>query len=681
MAVHQEFQSISERVAETFAWLYDTEHYEPAIGLSNPKNPYVAERLKNLSQKAHHYTSLIEGNQERIGELVGREEVEYSLGFPVSNLLYAEHGANVDLAKIDTWICIPATLIYTVWSDVYRCEGLRTIEEPTGQVNLRTGKPIFRKRRVLRGCKGDIIARGAVDKQDDDGNNAFIRCPNCSERWMKGRVQRTQIIPVEVCYEYQGLKMTGDVPRSRLLRATRPVSAQEQERIREIRSRPIPYWYPNFVLNKDGPRYRRDSLAGKLVERYPDFFTYRNLWAIAMLWAEIDKAPPFVRPALRFCLTSQLMRCSRLRRMRGTKPGEQLSGTLHISSETVESNVLRVVRKAVQDYQTALPSACSQSWEQVYIRCGSATDLHPIPNEAVDYIFTDPPFGANIYYYEVNCLWEAWLGAFTDEIQEAVMHRPVDGGYKRLDHYASLMRQAFTEMYRVLKPSRCATVEFNNSDGQVFEIIKQGLISAGFEIENMLIFDKVHRTYAQVRSDAGISEVVDKDVLFNLRKAVVVGTANSTETHDVEYQVVDSVREHLRTLPERIRRDPAKYNEDHRTTATVNSMLMNTLIPKGVNVDRLNLPFIERVCSRYFRKVGQRWYLRGEAVSSEGTSSGLLEAEIVIKDEISAIEWVRQHVKGKPALIGELKPLWMRAIGLLPPEISQALSLGRYAEQ
>src|SRR5947209_8754646 len=104
-------------------------------------------------------------------------------------------------------------------------------------------------------------------------------------------------------------------------------------------------------------------------------------------------------------------------------------------------------------------------------------------------------------------------------------------------------------------------------------------------------------------------------------------------------------------------------------------MLMNTLIPKGVNVDRLNLPFIERVCNRYFRKVGQRWYLRGEAVGSDGTSSGLIQQEVAVKDEISAIEWIRQHVKGEPALIGELKTLWMRATGLLPPEISQALVL------
>src|SRR6266540_994224 len=74
------------------------------------------------------------------------------------------------------------------------------------------------------------------------------------------------------------------------------------------------------------------------------------------------------------------------------------------------------------------------------------------------------------------------------------------------------------------------------------------------------------------------------------------------------------------------------YNDEHRTTATINSMLMNTLIPKGVDVDRLNLPFIERVCGRYFRKVGQRWYLRGEAVGSDGTSSRLIQEEVAVKD-------------------------------------------------
>jgi len=100
---------------------------------------------------------------------------------------------------------------------------------------------------------------------------------------------------------------------------------------------------------------------------------------------------------------------------------------------------------------------------------------------------------------------------------------------------------------------------------------------------------------------------------------------------------------------------------------------MNVLIPRGVDVGRLNLPYIERLCARYFRKVGQRWYLRGEAVGGNG--GGLIQEEVAIEDEVTAIAWLRQKLQSRPVPIGELKPLWMRATGLLPAMASQGLVL------
>jgi hypothetical protein len=225
-----------------------------------------------------------------------------------------------------------------------------------------------------------------------------------------------------------------------------------------------------------------------------------------------------------------------------------------------------------------------------------------------------------------------------------------------------------------LKPGRHATVEFNNSDGAVFEVIKTGLTKAGFTIENMLVFDKVDRTYAQIRSTTGVSDVVDKDVLFNVHKPAEAGVIYDSTQSDIEREVVDAVTEFLRSLPTRIIEEPAKYSDEHRTTATINSVLMNALIPRGISVERLNLPFIERVCSRYFRKVGQHWYLRGESI---GATNGhmLIEEEVSVKDEITAIAWLRQKIDQRPMLVGELKPLWMRATGLLPASVSQELSL------
>jgi hypothetical protein len=177
-----------------------------------------------------------------------------------------------------------------------------------------------------------------------------------------------------------------------------------------------------------------------------------------------------------------------------------------------------------------------------------------------------------------------------------------------------------------------------------------------------------------VKGASGEEDVVDKDVLFNLHKPGVARAEANTADHDLEHQVADAVRQHLQTLPERIKAEPAKYSDEHRTTATINSMLMNALIPRGVSVERLNLPFIERVCARFFRKIGQHWYLRGEAVGGNG-GNGFIAEEVTIRDEVSAIDWLRQKLQVRPMLVGELKPYWQKATGLLPAAVSQSLLL------
>ena len=110
---------------------------------------------------------------------------------------------------------------------------------------------------------------------------------------------------------------------------------------------------------------------------------------------------------------------------------------------------------------------------------GSAENLSWLTDNSIDYIFADPPFGGNIFYSDASMLYGAWLDEFTDETRELVYHRrskqqrQKDGYvFKTLDDYAQGIAAAFKEMFRVLKPDRWATVEFNNSDGAVFEIIK-----------------------------------------------------------------------------------------------------------------------------------------------------------------------------------------------------------------
>jgi adenine-specific DNA methylase len=120
-----------------------------------------------------------------------------------------------------------------------------------------------------------------------------------------------------------------------------------------------------------------------------------------------------------------------------------------------------------------------------------------INNNSVDYIFTDPPFGSNIMYSELNFLWEAWLKVITDNTSEAIINNSQKKG---LDEYKELMTNCFQEMYKILKPNRWVTVVFHNSKASVWNAIQDAISKAGFIIVQVTILDKVQGSYKQVSS-------------------------------------------------------------------------------------------------------------------------------------------------------------------------------------
>src|SRR5262249_57520464 len=136
-----------------------------------------------------------------------------------------------------------------------------------------------------------------------------------------------------------------------------------------------------------------------------------------------------------------------------------------------EGNVLEVMRNKIDQLQRYYRSYGPHGADLPALLLGSATDLASIPEGSVDYIFTDPPFGSNIFYADCNLIWESWLGRMTDSTEEAVVNRAltVDRGGKSLDDYGNLIKAAMCEVARVLKPGAWATVVFHNTDADVWK--------------------------------------------------------------------------------------------------------------------------------------------------------------------------------------------------------------------
>jgi len=665
-ALKSEFERIKAAVKEEFDWLYGTEHYEPAVGVYAPTQPEVASRLKN--PPASVPTNAILDEVEPTWELISREDVERRLGYPVTELPRDDKWGKLDVPTVDQWVCIPAMIQYTIWSDVYRCEGFVTVEEPTGKISTRgknIGKPILKRRQVARGC-GKTIRLWSATKNLDDG----FECSECKQTWTTDQATYLTSAAEIAIFGFNGmvLSSSGKVRLSSIVKR-RPLSRLDFRTIEQTETTAIPHWFPTvpLVAGEEGNR-----LINVGIVTVDAVYTKRNLRALASLWAQANaRESDRLRSVLRFLFTSvSVGLCSKLTRYNFGKRGNgAMAARLFLPHFQCEANVLKVLEGKYDDlmkyFATVTKTGCK-------VLNRPAQSLSELPDQVVDFVFTDPPFGRNIAYSELNILWEAWIEKTTNVDQEAITS---NARKWENESYNLKMEAGFAEIFRILKPGRYAMVEFNNRDPELFEGIKAAAIGVGFTITSMLLLDKDQKTFKQVQGILRGEGTLDKDVLFNLHKPASVVRETPSEDRDIEQRIAEAVREHLTTLPARITAETGKYSDDHRTTATINSMLMNNLIPRGVSVERLNLPFIERVCARYFRKIGQRWYLRGETIGGNG--GDLVTEEVAVTDELSAVAWLRQQILSAPKLTGELKPLWMRATGLLPAVVSRTLDLER----
>jgi hypothetical protein len=168
-------------------------------------------------------------------------------------------------------------------------------------------------------------------------------------------------------------------------------------------------------------------------------------------------------------------------------------GVLYISGLPVEKNVFLGLRRKMKTIREAFATLCGLEG-QVEVRQGSSTRT-TLADESVDYIFTDPPFGGNIPYSEVNFISEAWLERNTNAREEVVISPHQTKG---IEVYESLMTKAFREMLRILKPEGKATAVFHSTQADVWQSLVNAYTAAGFGVELSNILDKKQGSFKQV---------------------------------------------------------------------------------------------------------------------------------------------------------------------------------------
>ena len=86
---------------------------------------------------------------------------------------------------------------------------------------------------------------------------------------------------------------------------------------------------------------------------------------------------------------------------------------------------------------------------------------------------------------------------------------------KTVSDYENLLRGAFAEMHRVLKPDRAATVVFQATDPAVWGAIQHAAGDAGFDLRDATTLDKGQPSFKQIKGQNG-ERVAATDVVLTL---------------------------------------------------------------------------------------------------------------------------------------------------------------------
>ena len=528
---------------------------------------------------------------------------------------------------------VKARIDYTVWSEVFTCPH----------------------------CGSEVVFYDAAFEEESKTVKDVFHCPNssCSVELTKKSLERRkekirtlagdiidriELRPVRIVWSY---KDTGGEKR------VEDSDLKIIERIAQLRSMDFPT--DALPLNRMGHGSR---LAPKGFTSIHHLWPDRSLCALSFLWSEASKEEnPVLRRALKFWIEQGFWGLSWMNRYKAadhSQVNRNQSGVYYVSSLISECSVRYNLDSSKRKALAKLWSLNTAQRDNCYITVGSSTNL-PIPDNSIDYVFIDPPFGQNIPYSDLALVTEYWHRVMTASMEEATEDQFKGRG---LDEYADLITQCFKEFYRVLIPGRWMTIEFSNHSNDVWLRIQHGLAVAGFVVADTRVFDKGQLSYRQVTAE----NAVKHDLVISAYKPAIVAERAFQIAMGAPDGAWAFVREHLGRIHHfEGERGKALILRERQADRIYERMVAyhvarNTLVPLTA------AEFYSGLDQRFPLRDGM-YFLPDQVEAYERfriTFKELAIQSLFIRDESSAVQWLRQQLKDKPRTFAEIQPIFMR---------------------
>lgn len=374
---------------------------------------------------------------------------------------------------------IDIEVIRTIWTHIYSC------------VN----------------CNNEINYYECLKTAKWSKTNMF--CPKCNSKFEKRSSIYIREEPVHiVIHDEKGKQIDQDI------------TTPDIKNIKDAEKSNIMDTVPNIVIDSSREMYKKSALKKWRLTETKFFFSHRNLIILHDLWCRINNIEnSHLKKKLLFCFTAILPRASKRYQWSYKAPLNAANQTYYIAPVFYEWNVYELFQRKIRAALKAdeyIQNSLERDTKQIY-RTASAHNLQHLKNGSVDYIFTDPPFGSNIYYADMNLFQEAWLQQYTLHENEAVIK--TNGDKKASEqNYKNLLTGAFREAYRILKPGKYISIVFGNSKGTIWNMALQAIRDAGFQSKptRISILDKGQRSVKGLSS--GFENVVTLDLIITFQK-------------------------------------------------------------------------------------------------------------------------------------------------------------------
>jgi DNA modification methylase len=372
---------------------------------------------------------------------------------------------------------------------------------------------------------------------------------------------------------------------------------------------------------------------------------------------------------LKAWFTSTLQRTTKCYKFTLDRKFGILTGTLYIPSLNVELYPFNILKRKIRDFSK---TSYLQRGNSV-ISVNSATKLSFIDDNSIDYMFIDPPFGANIMYSELSSIWEGWIKVQTNNKEEAIINQVQQ---KTLFEYQSLMNRSLQEFYRILKPGKWITIEFSNTSASVWNSIQNELKAVGFVLVNVSVLDKKQGSFKAVTTTTAVKQ----DLVISCYKPSAELLQKFETTQDKSENVWSFIEELLLRLPVHLEKDNSTTTVVERNPKILYDRLISYYVQHGYNVPLSASEFQKGLRERFVERDGM-FFTPEQVIEYEekkAKAPDMVPMALFISSEIEGIEWLKRELEIAPKTYQELQPRWMQDLvtpkkGDELPEMSQIL--------